>query len=207
MEHGKAEKLRQRIVSDAEDEAGRIIAEAEAEAKGILDEARSEAERISAESRSRGESEAAEHIRRQVSLRELEARNALLAEKGEVISGVFDRALEELRRRDRESGYSLTRDLLLKAIETGDEEIIVAPGDREAIGGSFLESLNGELRQAGKRGEVRLADETRDMKGGFVLRKGRAETNSSFETLLAMLRDEVETEIAGILFGESGQAQ
>jgi V/A-type H+-transporting ATPase subunit E len=120
-----------------------------------------------------------------------------------VIDEVYEQALEELRRRDREGGYALTRDLLFKAIESGDEEIIVSPDDRQAITPAFLESINGELRKAGKRAEVKLAEDTREIRGGFILRRGQVETNSSYETLLAMLRDEVETEVAAVLFGES----
>jgi V/A-type H+-transporting ATPase subunit E len=203
MEQGKVEKLKHKIISDAEAEAGRITGEGEAQAKTILAEAQAEVDRIGAESKARAESEAAEHIRRQLSLRELAARNALLGEKGKMIEEVFEKALAELRRRDREGGYLLTRDLLLKAIESGDEEIIVSPEDRQAVTPAFLDSINGELRKAGKRAEVTLAEDTRAIRGGFILRRGQVEINASFETLLAMLRDEVETDVAGILFGES----
>jgi V/A-type H+-transporting ATPase subunit E len=202
MEHGKADKLKQKILSDAEAEARKIMEEAEAEARGIREEARTEAAGITSRYKARARAEADEHIRRQLSLRELEARKAILAEKGKVIEEVFKRGLESLRERDRKGGYSLTRDLLLKAIETGNEEIIMAPEDKQAIGESFIEGVNRELRKAGKRGEVGLSEETRDISGGFILRRGRTETNASFDTLLTMLRDEVETEIATILFGE-----
>lgn len=205
MEHGKVERLRQKIISDAEAEARKIIAEGEAEAETVRNRAQAEVDKVTAEFRARAEAEAREHIRRRVSLRDLEARNALLAEKGKVIDEVFAKALEELRRRDRDGGYSITRDLLLKAIQTGDEEIIVSPEDRKAIGGAFLAALNAEIKKSGQRGEITLSPETRQIKGGFILRRGRAETNSSFETLLSMVRDDVETEVAGILFKESGK--
>ena len=201
MDKGKAAKLRQKIISDAEAEAQKIVGEGEAQAKGIMDEARAQAEKIAAEAKARAQGDAAEHVRRQVSLRELEAKKAILAEKGRVIEEVFSQVLEKLRAKDREGGYSLTKGLLLKAIESGDEEIIVAPEDRKAIPAGLIEGVNSELKKAGKRDEVKLSDETRDIKGGFILRRGRAETNSSFETLLTMLRDDVETEIANILFG------
>jgi vacuolar-type H+-ATPase subunit E/Vma4 len=202
MEQGKVTKLKQKIIGDAEAEARRIVEEGTTQAKSILDEARAEADKIASDYRTRAEAEAKEHVRRQVSLRELEARKALLAEKGKVIDQVFDQVLDELSRRDREGGYALTKDLLLKAIEVGDEEIIMSPEDRKAIGRSFLTDLNSELAKAGKRDEVTMSEETRSIRGGFTLRRGRAETNSTFETLLTMLRDDVETEVAGLLFGE-----
>jgi V/A-type H+-transporting ATPase subunit E len=204
---GKAEKLRQKILSDAEAEARKILEEGEAEARGITDEARAEADRATSQYKARAEADAAEHIRRLTSLRELEARKAVLAEKGRLIEEVFDRVLESLREKDRAGGYGLTRDLLLKAVETGTEEIIVAPDDRKAIGRALVDGVNSELVKAGKKGEVTLSEETREMRGGFILRRGRVESNSSFDTLLTMLRDDVESRVAGILFGDVGDGE
>ncbi|MFH1313269.1 MAG: V-type ATP synthase subunit E family protein [Candidatus Eisenbacteria bacterium] len=202
MEQGKAAKLRQKITGDAEAEANKIIEEGTAEAKAILDAAQDEADKIASDFKVKAEAEAKEFVRRQVSLRELEARKAVLTEKRKVIDRVFDEVLDKLIRRDRDGGYALTRDLMLKAIAVGDEEIIVSPEDKGSISGSFLNGLNKELTTTGRRGEVTLSEETRNFKGGFVLRRGRAESNSTFETLLSMLRDDVETEVAKILFGE-----
>jgi V/A-type H+-transporting ATPase subunit E len=204
---GKAEKLKQKILSDAEAEARKILEEGEAEARLIIDEARAEASKATSGYQARAKADAQEHIRRQTSLRELEARKAVLAEKGRLIEEVYDKVLESLRKKDRAGGYALTRDLLLKDIETGTEEIIVAPEDRKAIEGSFMDGLNAELLKAGKKGETTLSDETRNIRGGFILRRGRAESNSSFDTLLTMLRDDVETRVAGILFGQAGEGE
>ena len=202
MQEDKIEKLRQKIIKDAEDQAARTIGEGEAEAQTILEDAKNQVAGIRADFEARAKAEAEEHIRRQLSLRELEARKAILAEKWRVIDEVFGRALEELRRRDLEGGYSLTKELLLKAIEVGDEEIIMSPEDGQAIGNSFLKDINSKLKAVGKRGEVTLSEQTRDIKGGFILVRGRSEVNSSFQTILSMIRDEVETEVAGILFGQ-----
>jgi V/A-type H+-transporting ATPase subunit E len=204
---GKAEKLKQKILSDAEAEARKILEEGQAEAGGITGEARAEADKAASQYQARAEADAAEHIRRQVSLRELEARKAVLAEKGRLMEEVFDKVIESLREKDRTGGYRLTRDLLLKAIETGTEEIIVAPDDRKAIDKAFIDSLNAEISKAGKKGEITLSEETRDIRGGFILRRGRAESNSSFDTLLTMLRDDVESRVAGILFGDAGDGE
>jgi V/A-type H+-transporting ATPase subunit E len=205
MESGKAEKLRKKIIADAEAEAARIIEEGEAQSGKIKAEADAEGAGIAAEFDRKAKAQAEEYIRRQVSLRELEARKAVLTEKGNLIDEVFAKALTELRERDRTGGYALTRDLLLGAIETGDEELMLSPEDKSAIGKSFVEDLNKQLRKAGKRGEIKIASDTRDISGGFILRRGRVETNGSFDTLLAMLRDETETEVAEILFGGGGR--
>ena len=204
---GKAEKLKQKILSDGEAEARKILQEGEAEAGLIRDEAQAEADKAASQYHAKADADAAEHIRRQTSLRELEARKAVLAEKGRLIEEVFDKVLKSLREKDRAGGYGLTRDLLLKEIETGTEEIIVAPDDRKAIDKAFIDGINAEILKAGKKGEITLSDETKDIRGGFILRRGRVELNSSFDTLLTMLRDDVETEVSTILFGETGQGE
>ena len=204
---GKAEKLKQKILSDGEAEARKILQEGEAEASLIRDEAQAEADKATSQYHAKADADAAEHIRRQTSLRELEARKAVLAEKGRLMEEVFDKVLKSLREKDRAGGYGLTRDLLLKEIETGTEEIIVAPDDRKAIDKAFIDSINVEIVKAGKKGEITLSDETKDIRGGFILRRGRVELNSSFDTLLTMLRDDVETKVAAILFGETGQGE
>jgi V/A-type H+-transporting ATPase subunit E len=205
MESGKAEKLRQKIIKDAEAEAGKIIEEGRAEAASIKKKAQEDVREITSDYAGKAEAQAEEYTRRQLSLRELEARKAVLAEKGRLIDEVFDKALAELRERDRKSGYSLTLKLLLETVETGDEEIILSPEDSQGMGKAFVEQANNELRKAGKRGELKMSGETRPIKGGFILRRGRTEANASFDTLLAMLRDDIETEVAAILFGGSSK--
>jgi V/A-type H+-transporting ATPase subunit E len=116
MESGKAEKLRNKIVSDAEGEARKIVEEGEAEARSVKEEAGARIRKISADFAAKARSQAEEYIRRQISLRELEARKAVLAEKGALIDEVFNKALEELRNRDRKGGYSVTHKLLLDAV-------------------------------------------------------------------------------------------
>ncbi len=201
MEQGKLDKLKRKIIADAESEASKIIEEGKSEASRILEEAKTEAERIRQEFEARAKEEASEYVRRQVSLRELEARKAVLAEKGKVIDEVFARALESLRQKDRESGYGITWKLLLSAVEAGDEEIILDAEDRKALPPDFLDRLNGELKRQGKRGEVKLCEDSHSIKGGFILKRARSESNSTFDTLLGMVRDEIETEISQVLFG------
>jgi len=203
MEQGKAQRLRDRITKDAEAEARRILAEGEAEADRIKAEANARARETIKQAEARAADEAREHIRRQISIRELDARKAVLAEKGELMDNAFEKAMQQLRRRDVESDYALTRSLLLKVIIAGDEVIVFSPEDKERIGESFLNGLNRELKQRGLKGEVRVADDTRPMSGGFMLRSGRKEINVTFESMLGQIRDETEIEISDTLFKEA----
>lgn len=204
MEQGKAQKLRDRIIKDAEEEARKIVAEGRAEAEAITGEAKQKAAEITKRAEARAEDEAREHIRRQISIRELDARKAILGEKVSFMDQVFEKAMEELRAKDVESGYSLTRSLLLKVIDTGHEEIVLSPEDKKEIGAEFLAGLNKELGARGLKGNVKIADDTRPMRGGFILRSGRKETNVTFEAMVDEMRDDADIEISNALFKKAG---
>ena len=45
-----------------------------------------------------------------------------------------------------------------------------------------------------------LAEETRDIEGGFILRDGNVEFNCAFETQLRVLRESMAADVAAILF-------
>ena len=45
-----------------------------------------------------------------------------------------------------------------------------------------------------------LAQETREMDGGLILRDGQVEVNCAFETQLRVLREDMTAEVAAILF-------
>jgi V/A-type H+-transporting ATPase subunit E len=203
MEQGKAQRLRDRIVRDAEEEARKVLAEGEGEADTITGDARVRAAEIMKRAEARAADEAREHIRRQISIRELDARKAILGEKGSFMDQAFDKAMEELRRKDVDGGYSLTKSLLLQEIASGDEEIVLSPEDKKNIGGDFVAALNRELESRGLKGEVKIADDTRPMKGGFILRSGRKEINVTFESMIAGIRDDAELEISDALFKEA----
>ena len=48
-----------------------------------------------------------------------------------------------------------------------------------------------------------LADETREMEGGLILRDDKVETNCSFEMLLRLQREPMAAEVARVLFDEA----
>jgi V/A-type H+-transporting ATPase subunit E len=52
------------------------------------------------------------------------------------------------------------------------------------------------------KGNLRLAGETRDIQGGFIIRSGDIEINNSLEAIVKMRRDKLEAEVVKTLFGE-----
>jgi V/A-type H+-transporting ATPase subunit E len=88
--------------------------------------------------------------------------------------------------------------LMLQAVETGDEEIIIGK-DEKRIDQKFIKNVNRELGP-GFKGNLRLANETQNLTAGFILKRGKIKNNVSLNVLLQRARKELEIELAKKLF-------
>ncbi len=196
------EDIVNKINTDALNEAAKIKDEAKALSSKISEEAGGRATTIREEILRDARAKAREDGKRSLIIANLESRKQILTAKQALIGEAFEKAKARLvGLRDREY-LKLIKKVLLKAVESGDEVIIVSTKDRSRISPSFLEAVNRSLISKGKKVRLRLSKETRDIKGGVILSSARSETNCSFETLIRELRDDLETEVARILFGE-----
>jgi V/A-type H+/Na+-transporting ATPase subunit E len=196
----EAEKLKEKIIAAAGEQAERVLQEARKRSAEIT--ARGEAEagaRLDA-LLADAHKQAAERKRRALTIAELDARKQILAAKEELIEDTFTQALARLQEMGREASQQLLFPMILAAVQHGDEEIIVSQGQQHYFDASFLDKINKTLQQQGKKGELTLDAETRPLKGGFVLRAGDVEINNSFYSLLRMQRDSLEPAVAGMLF-------
>lgn len=196
-----ADRIIQRVLDDARARADSIKAEAAEKAKAAESEARHKAERKKEHILEHARKTAAEHKGRIIGVTQLETRKSLLAAKQEMIDEAFQKALNELTGLDESTYLSVIRDLLLNTVETGTETVICSERDQQRLNSKFIDGVNKALADRGQTGELKLSDKTRAIKGGFVLHRGGLEINCSFESLLRMKRDELENEVAGLLFG------
>ncbi len=201
------DKIIQKLLSDAEAEAGRILAQAEQEAEEIRQQGEAEAQAAKQPILERAEAEAQRRRRQHLALAALWARNKVLAAKRELLDRVFKEATERLGRLGSQEYRAFLRELLLRAAETGEEEIILSPQDAAVFDTNLLEEVNSELKRAGKAGSLRLAqEEAQDGRElgetrGFILRGQGYEVNVTFATLLRQAREGLETAVAKLLFG------
>lgn len=190
----------------------KIITDAKAEAERILEEARREVERIRAQGEQEAldaqqpilreaEAEAQRRRRMHLSLAQLEARSNILSARRQALDHVFAEAARRLAELTDQEYLSFLRRLLIAAADTGEEEILLSPKDRARLDANFLESVNAELLKAGKKGALKVAQENRDLGGGFVLRGQGYEVNVSFSVLVRQAKERYESEVASILFG------
>ncbi|MDY6012684.1 V-type ATP synthase subunit E [Clostridium sp.] len=184
-----AEERKESILKAANEERAKIIAKKEAIAK---QEEEAMIEKAKNEAKTRHE--------RIVSGAELKARNEKLAAKQSVIDSVFNQSIEELCKMSDDDMKKFIKDMILNSDITGDEKIILNQKGKSLLDKSLLNTINSELKANGKKGELTVSDEVRTFKGGFILEKDGIEINNTFEDLVNSSRDDLEFEVANVLF-------
>ena len=192
------EKITQRIQADAQAEIDRILEDARAEAAKLTAGYESQAAAEAAELSAKNQKAAAEREERLVSTAQMEARKVGLAAKQEMVEKAYALALEKLCSMPDEKYVQTVADLLVQAAPNGRGAVIFAPAERERIGEAAVRAANEKLNG----GKLTLAEETRPLKGGFILSDGKVEVNCSFDTLVRLQKAETAGAAAKKLFPE-----
>ena len=190
-----------KIKADAEEVARKIVAEGQIGADAVASEGRATVDAQKKELRARAEQRAQEERNRITTLARLAARRELLDEKQGFIDRVFDEAGRRIATMEQGEYRKFVAGLLESTVESGDEEVLIDEGESR-LDQAFLDSVSKEL---GQGGGLKLASERRPIVAGFILRSGRVETNCALSTILRDAREKLETEVAAILFRESGE--
>ena len=200
------EKITGQIDADVQKEIDAALDQARAQAQEIEDRYASQAEAQAEAIRRKGEQDAALRQERLVDVAKLEARKTLLAAKQDMVGQAFDLALKKLLELPDQEYIALLAKLAVAASRTGREQVIFSQKDRSRYGKQAVTMANDMLaKKAGPRadesaGRLTLAEESRPMAGGLILRDGRVETNCSFEVLIHLQRDALSAEVARALF-------
>lgn len=189
------ERIRESILAEARTQAEAIIKEAEDKVKEMESQAEKRAEELTKNRLERAEVEAQEAQKRMLSMAELELKKQSLEAKQSIIDQAFDKALVKLNNLPEEKYAAMIVSALGSVGIKGGEELIVPLKDREKFQKGLLKKINDKLGF-----ELKLSDEDRGIQGGFIVKVDGVEINNSFETLLRMEREKVESEIADILF-------
>jgi len=194
------DRITSKIKADADAEAKQIELEADRSIEVLNIETAKRVTRIEQEAGDDAAGAARDQKIRMISRARAEMRTKLLEEKQKLINQVFQQALESVVALDDDQYAALMKKLLLEAVETGDEEVIIAEPDGKRKWTEILAGANDELARRGLKGHLVLSDERRSMAGGFVLRKGKKEINCNVSYLLKSLREDLESEVVEVLF-------
>lgn len=193
-----AEAITLKILEDARAQAAQVLRDAHQRADELQAQGDAQIEARRLESEAQAEKQADELRDRMLRMAELDQKKALLAAKREVIDQAFEDAGRRMEEMDGAAKKAFMGKLLLGSAE-GGEEIIPDEKDRGLFDAAYMAHLNDALEKAGKEG-VTLSPKSRDLGGGFVLKKGGLEINCAFDAVLRQMRPALEAEVAGVLF-------
>ena len=194
------EKIINQIQDGTKEKTEQILKEAKEKAEQIKKDSIEEAKQKKATILEQARKDAQEREKRMLQMAHLSGRKSILAEKQNTLQTFFSDVMDRLAGMNPEKYRDMLKRMILKAVKSGNEEIIFSSKDRKVLDKVWLDGVNMALTsERNLPGQLKLAQETRDIIGGFILRDGQVEINSSFEAILKYNQNRLETEVADFL--------
>lgn len=193
------EKLVEKIGADAQRDAEKYWHDAEDKKKEMRDKLLRDIEKRKAEIDKMAHDAGIEKKKRMAAVYDLDYRKQLLAAKQEMMKKAKALAMEKLCALSDEDYLALMKKKLIACTADGEGSIAVSK-DEKLLNGAFLKDVNRELKKTVGKGNVKMISDGRDIQGGFVYIIDGLEINLSLEAQLSEAWQEVETQVAGVLF-------
>ncbi|BFT66665.1 V-type ATP synthase subunit E [Parvimonas sp. KA00067] len=172
------------ILQDAENESKKVVEDAKSEVAVLVGKTESEAQKKADKIIEKAKVEATQSKERIISNSSLTARDMVLVAKQEMINKVFELTKEKLKTLNHDDYLKFVENSL-KALEVReDSEIILTENEKKLAG----EKLFG----------IKVADET--VESGFSLKNGKIILNNEFSSLIDLVKEDLEQEVADKLF-------
>ncbi len=195
-----AEEVIEKILADAKAEAQKIKQQADNKEAAEQTKLRQQLDEYNKQTQTLAEKRAGDEKLHILATARMDIAKQLLAEKRKILDEVFEQAQNQLKKLPDTEFRKLMTKLMLEAVETGDEEVIVDKNETR-INDEFISQINKQLGPDSKGG-LKLSTERQDLGVGFILKRGRIKVNVSIEVLLNQARRELETKLAKELFGD-----
>lgn len=188
------QKIIDKILSDAKHDAGEMLSEALKKAEALVAakqaEADAEYDLSVEEARKAGE----EVVRRRLTVADLEVKKLLLSAKKQAVDEAFEESLKKLLALPKEEYAALVESMIASAADDGDV-VVISENDKNVLTKAVFDKISAKI---GKK--LTLSDTFGKFRGGVMLLGKGVDKNLTFESELALLRDEVEPEVAKIMF-------
>ena len=184
-----------KILKDAEAGKENILATAAEEKDKIISKKVSSANEIAKEILDNAEVEAKSKKERVISSAKLKVRNNKLAAKQEIINEVFEKSIDKLTQLSKEDFLRFVENTILSMNLSGKQTLILNETGLKFVDTTFIEKLNKKVDA-----QISLSETPCKFRGGFILENNGIEINSTYEALVSSLRDELEFEVAKVLF-------
>jgi vacuolar-type H+-ATPase subunit E/Vma4 len=186
------EDIKNKIMKDANAQKDKMIDEAKSRKSQILGDYKKKVDDYRKTMMERADNEG-ETIKRGIVIDARQSvKNSVLHKKRGMINEV---SLEAVKKFCESSDYpAFMAKLVKKSVVTKEEEIIVSKNDKK-LDSKWLDGINKELKS-----KLTVSKEKGDFLGGVIVKNDRVFVNITMETLLSVMAEDVEKEIANILF-------
>lgn len=172
------------ILQDAENESKKIVEDAKSEVADLVGKTESEAQKKAEKIVEKAKVEGVQSKDRIISNSSLTARDMVLVAKQEMINKVFELTKEKLKTLNHEDYLNFVEKSLKTLDIKEDSEIILTESEKNLAG----EKLFG----------IKVANET--VESGFSLKNGKIILNNEFSSLVDLIKEDLEQEVADKLF-------
>lgn len=193
------DKMKARILEEAESSARDILDRAGEEADRILREAGTAADAAAAEIAAGAVRDSLERKRRAGAAADMQRKQAVLAAKQEIIREVLREAYEEILGLEAERYFGLMEKLLKEYVLPEEGEICFNSRDLERMPEGFSGRIRTIAAEAG--GSLTLSETPLDTDGGFLLVYGGIEENCTLKAVFSSRREELSDQVNRMLFG------
>lgn len=188
------EEIIKKIIKDAQKIATSTLEEGVAKAQETINLAENDAKIFRSKNRTESQQERDDIIRRRITVANLEVKKLMLAAKQQVIGKAFEESIDVIKKDKK--GYTQMLKGMLGYASDGDT-LTISKSDKDIFTKKFIDEA------VAKKGiKVTLNKQLGEFKGGIILSSAGSDKNFTLEVELASLRDEIEPEIARMLFGD-----
>ena len=192
------EKIRDRILQDAEKTAAARMGAAEEEARVIKSEAVREADEIAKDVKAKAEADIKAYSDRVDSSIELAHRTKLLEAKQEIICDVISEAKRRIAGLPGRDYFDLMLKILEKHVQPETGVVYLSASDLARVPDGFEQGVKKAAADAG--GKLSISDKSRDIGPGFILSYGGIEENCTLDALFEEKKDDLTDKVREILF-------
>ena len=188
MSNSSGQNIIEKILADANAQAKEIVDAARAEYDAAIESALQKAEKETSAALKTAEDEAAKAASKEISAAEMKAKKMILEQKQACLMDVVSTAKSKLDSLNDDEYKVIIFDMLGKAVSDPGAEVVFSASDKAKL-----------EKEALSKG-FKVSDETRDINGGFIVKKGDIEYNYSFESIISVEKENIEQIAAEILF-------
>ena len=191
------DKILEHINTEAKDAADELIAGAKAQAAQLLENAKAEAKAREAAIVKQSELDQIAAEKRIKSAADLKEKRMVLEAKQKEIEDVLTAAKDHLTGLDDAAYFETVAKMIKKYAQPQDGVIKFSAKDLGRLPAGFDQKIAETL---GGKGSLKIAQESADICGGFILVYGDIEENCSFDALIEASKEDLQDKIGQKLF-------